>query len=91
MKLHVWLLLAVMGCEKSPDPNELMTKMSAVNDRTCACRDQACIEAAERDFAMLQSEMHKVKKDQDLNSKFAALITAHNACVVSSMRAQGHQ
>ena len=91
---HLGSLLATllaMGCEKSPDPNELMAKMSAVNDRTCACKDQACIGAAERDFEALQPEMNKVKKDRDLNSKFAALITAHNACVVNSMKAQGHQ
>ena len=63
MELRYTLLFAcalTVGCEKPVDANDLMAKMTAANERTCACRDQACMEASERDWALALIGAHNM-------------------------------
>lgn len=83
------LALAIVGCGKPVDPAELIAKLTALNERTCACKDVACVEAASLEHGKLQDDVHKVEKDKETLSKLAELQIKHNDCVEQSMAAQG--
>ena len=90
--LPLIMLVAGAACGgRSVDPAELATKLGAVNDRMCACKDMACVQATEQEHAPLAATVAEFKKDQETNSKFAALEVSFNDCVKQAMAAQGKQ
>jgi len=85
------LALSTIGCEEPVDSSELIGKLTALNERVCACKDVACVEEGEKEHALLSQSVHKVKKDRELTSKFAELNVAHSQCVQKAMAALGHK
>ena len=80
---------AALGCEGSPDANDVLAKHTALNARTCACKDVECVKAGEQEFSALQPTIAKVKKDEATLSKFAELRNAHYTCVKTAMASLG--
>lgn len=92
--LLMTLALSAAGCgnAKSADPAEVIAKLTAINERTCACKDMACMQSTEKEHAKMQEEVRAVdKNDKAVLSKLAELEVAHNTCVEQAMAAQGHK
>lgn len=89
--LSLLLVLAPIGCGEAIDAADLIKKLTEINERTCACKDVACVETASKDRSLLEDSVHRVKKDSELLSKFSELQVKHNDCVVQAMAAQGYK
>jgi seryl-tRNA(Sec) selenium transferase len=86
------LALSACGNSKSADPAAVIAKYTAINEKTCACKDVPCVEAATKEHALVMQDVQQVdKNNKDVLSKLADLQIEHNKCVNQAMAAAGHK
>ncbi|WAS97062.1 hypothetical protein [Nannocystis punicea] len=92
----LWMSLALFAAAcadaKSVDHAALTGKLAEVNKRICACKDMACVDSTEKEFALLWQEVLAANKDdRAVLSKYAEQDVEHNKCVKEAMAAMGHK
>lgn len=78
-----------VGCGRSVDLTKIYADLQAANDRTCACHDDACVDAADKEYAKVLSTVHGIAKDTEAIRKIGELQVKHNECVKKAMAGMG--
>ena len=95
MKLHAWIGLGTFsawaGCGEGADFTKVYAELEANIDKTCACKDAACVQLADGERGKIMAKLEDAKGDPEVAKKLADLSVKHGECVVKAMGAAGHK
>lgn len=83
------ICLFAAACGDKVDLSKVYGEIEANNQKTCECKDPACVEAATNEHGKLMAKVAGVDKDRDATSKLAELTTKNAECVTKVMAAAG--